>query len=147
MALQILNRAQAFVPGSDLWVLPAGRPTPLLRKVDWYLNFQIARAHQHAKTEIAPHLKTILNDNSLPDFGSPSGDLPLLIPSSRHFPTKMVVEVPMQPAADWVQQVLQIWTQLDRPPLRVFLPEGMTPAEYERHWQGEKGANLLLVSA
>jgi len=149
MAVQILNRAQAFASGSDLWVVPDGDENPLLKRMDWYLNFQMSRARRHISHDISPQLKTIINDNTMPNF---LPELPektaLMIASENHFPVKTIVEIPRANKVEaWVEKVHEIWLKLDRPALRVFLPNKITPAEYQDFWPGGKADPISLVPA
>lgn len=147
MAIQILYRAQAFGPGSDIWILPENEKSPLLKKMDWYLNFQLTRARWHKREEPPPQLKNILNENNLPNFSQEiPAKAPLMIVAENHLPVKAVIEVPgAAKARSWVEQIHKLWDKFEHPQLRVFLPANITVDEFKEAWPGPTNKDILLV--
>jgi hypothetical protein len=153
MSFQTLYRAKSFGPGADLWVVPEGANAPMAKKVDWYLNFQMARAELHEMRPISPELKKVIveNDLELPEPKSEAG-APLLIAADQHFPTSKIVEMKIHSSLQgWVEQIQNLWLKLNRPKLRVFLPNDLTPEEFQKLWSGNsktqlrEGEELTLV--
>lgn len=144
MSFQTLYRAKAFGPGADMWVIPEGSNSPMAKKVDWYLNFQVARAELHSVMPVSPELKKIIVENDL-DLPEPklSAGAPLMIASSQHFPTSQIIEIKVQSSLnDWVSRIQNIWLKLRRPRMRVFLPNDLTPEDFEKIWQSNTKAIL-----
>lgn len=149
MSFQTLYRAKSFGPGADLWIVPEGASSPLAKKIDWYLNFQIARAELHEPRPVSPELKKVIveNDLGLPEHSTPANS-PLLVAADRHFPTPRIIELKTQPSLQgWVGRIQEIWTRLGRPKLRVFLPNDLSPEEFQKIWQTplKQGEELTLV--
>lgn len=137
MSFQTLYRAKSFGPGADLWILPEGASSPLAKKVDWYLNFQIARAEMHEPRPLSPELKKIIveNDLGLQEQALPAG-APLMVAAEKYFPTGRIIELKSQSSLQtWVDRIQDIWLKLGRPKLRVFLPNELTPEEFQKIWK------------
>ncbi len=137
MGFQTLYRAKAFGPGSDLWVLPEPDESEIATRIDWYLNFQIAKSKVHQTKKLGPEIEQAIktHDLRLPEMKL-KNDAPLLIASEQRFPNRMVVEIKMQPKAeDWIHDIQTLWTKLDRPKLRVFLPRELTPEQFQKAWK------------
>ncbi len=149
MAIATLNRAQAFGPGSDLWVIPDKSNFTFFSKLDWYLNFQLTRAHLHRPQILAPQLKNISNENSLPSFDIElKSSAPLMISAEMGLPTKIVVEMPLNSEpTTWIIDAHQTWLKLDRPTLRVFLPGTIDMAEFKAKWPGKNTEDITVVQA
>lgn len=159
MAIQNFNRAQAFGPGSDLWIIPNHESTDLLRKIDWYLNFQLSRAQNHKTQPLAPQIKSIIAENGLPEFSPLQEEtfaLPIMVASENGFPSKKIIEIPF-PVRDnertkprekhklWLKSIYRIWNDLDKPTLRVFLPSEMTPEQFRSEWPGSPQDNVIVI--
>lgn len=148
MAVQIVNRAQALMPGCDLWVIPSESISPLIKKIDWYLNFQLSRAEIHHREELSPEMKSIMHENELPTFYSkPEDQLPLMVLSEERLPVKTVVQMrDMNSKLEWTEFVHNLWQGLNCPTLRVFLPINMTPDEFKSTWPGMTKDDVFVVS-
>jgi hypothetical protein len=145
MSFQTLYRAKSFGPGADLWVMPEAAHSSMAKKVDWYLNFQISKAELHTPMPISPELKKVIVEN---DLGLPehrlSPDAPLMISSDQHFPVSKIVEIKtLSSLQEWVASIQTLWLKLKRPRLRVFLPNELTPEEFQKLWRGDSKAQLL----
>jgi hypothetical protein len=147
LAIQILYRAQAFGPGNELWVIPGGTNTPLFKKMDWYLNFQISRARTHKSEELAPQLKTIMTESQLQSLAPHHEEsTALMVAAEHHFPTKKVIEVPVKKNKEsWAKDIQEIWSGLNKPSLRVFLPPQISAEEFKSFWPGPKNEDVMVV--
>lgn len=137
MGFQTLYRAKAFGSGSDLWIVPDPEESEIASRIDWYLNFQIAKSKVHETKKMSPSLEESIqtHDLVLPQIVKVE-DAPLLIASEQRFPNRMVVEMKVRekPKA-WIDEIQKLWAQLDRPKLRVFLPRDLSPEEFQKQWQ------------
>lgn len=138
MGLKTLTKAKAFDAGSELWVVPEPEHCPLAQRVDWYLNFQLARARHHKTRELSPELKNTLIQQEWPEFQySSEEDSPLMVAATGYFPTEMVVQVPVKRTfKTWVKNIQATWNKLDTPSMRVFLPDGKSVQEFKTEWEG-----------
>lgn len=137
MGFQTLYRAKAFGPGSDLWVLPEPEESEIATRIDWYLNFQIAKSKIHQTKKIGTEIAQAIKDHDLrlPEI-KVEKEAPLLIASEQRFPNRMVVEMKVQPRKEsWVTDIQTLWTKLDRPKLRVFLPRELSPEQFQKAWK------------
>lgn len=137
MGFQTLYRAKAFGAGSDLWIVPDPEESEIASRIDWYLNFQIAKSKVHETQKISAHLEASIKTHALvlPQISKEDG-APLLIASEQRFPNRMVVEMKVSAKPKvWVDEIQKLWAKLDRPRLRVFLPRDMTPEDFQNEWQ------------
>ena len=136
MAFQTLSRDQAFRPGVDLWIATEPGASWAARRVDWRLNFMVARALARGRSAPPTELNEITERCEIevpvvPDMSSE----PLLVESSRHLPNRAVVVVAWaQDGRDWCARAKRAWTSLGSPGVRVFLPPGVSHAVFEREW-------------
>ncbi|MCB0350346.1 MAG: hypothetical protein KDD38_04125 [Bdellovibrionales bacterium] len=147
MAISTLNRAQAFGAGCDLWIIPEKNNFSFFNKLDWYLNFQLTKSHLHESQSLSPQLKSITNENQLPQFHIElEKTAPLLVSAEIGLPTKRVVEIPSSDEAKpWTTRVYNVWANLDRPTLRVFLPTNINVDDFKTNWPGSKTEDLTIV--
>ena len=146
MAIKSLYRAQAFGPGADMWVIPSKETSALVQKMDWYLNFQLARAHAHAAQEPAPQLLALVNENQLQSLTDrPQHPEALMIAAEHTFPTKTVVEAPLKNKKSWAEHIHNVWLQMGTPSLRVFLPNGIDAEEFKELWPGPTQHDVTVV--
>ena len=136
MAFQEISSVGALTPGANLWIIPDYKVSYWSRKVDWYLSFQVAKAQIHKSQQMSEPLKEIVEhcelpfkDTSLPDF------MPLLITSQHNLPNKYTVKIEFQGSAQaWLKNIHLVWVNLQRPSLRVFLPNNVNIADVKKYW-------------
>ena len=146
-----INRAHAFSPGSDLWIVPAtAAQNPLVRRIDWYLNFQLSRARHRRAKELPHEIKKIMAENQMIELLSDSEkdrDIsPLAVIASDRLPTNVVVELPEARLRDWVQNAHSIWEGLGKPRIRLFLSAEIDPATLATHWPSSTSDEFSIVS-
>jgi hypothetical protein len=146
LAIKTLSRAQAFSHGAQMWVTAQPEASPLYKKMDWYLNFQLSKAQFRKKAELSPQLITFLNENKL-DMLAQAKSAPdiLLISAAKNFPTKFVVVNKLKDKKKWVQELHQTWLGLERPELRVFLPTDFTADEFKTNWPKGAADDITVV--
>lgn len=139
----------AFGPGADLWILPERKNSGLVQKLDWYLNFQIAKSSHHEATALSTRLKQILEDCELENQSTASGDNDsLLILTSHQFPNRWILVLRGSDSlVDWVEKAMQKWEKMNSPSLRIFLPQGASPSEFRKLWKKSGGSeDINLIS-
>lgn len=148
MALSVLSQASALNQGAQLWVLPLVSNSRWTAKIDWYLNFQISKAQRHISRELPTFVDEVIGQTGLDRAELKYGeDSTLLIPSELLLPNKWVALVPLLTNySGWVQQVAETWASLESPSLRVFLPPGHSPGDFNELWQAhDKFAEFTIV--
>lgn len=137
MAISLLSQASALNPGAELWVVPDRGNSRWTTKIDWYLNFQIAKSGRHQSRTSPLFLQKVVADTNLPEYSFLAEDhSPLLIPCQNLLPCRWTAVLPLhRNHAEWVSQLSQVWTSLDKPTFRVFLPAGQNPATFNELWQ------------
>lgn len=136
MAFQKISEPAAFSPGSELWIIPDAQHSNWTQKLDWYLNFQLLRAERHHSALISEEFKELLKEQQLePPTATDESQKPLMLASQHQLPVNQAVSVPYGGnLKEWVDAVAAVWTGLKRPPLRLFLPKGLTSAQVSGLW-------------
>lgn len=139
MAVTILPQASAFNPGAELWVVPQETSSPILAKLDWYLNFQLSRASRHRSCMLPVEVSSIIKTCALPTINfSQAPETGTLIASDYLLPNRWVLQIPKQDKFDsWCEQLSNHWSKLGKPTLRVFLPQGYASTQFQSHWQAQ----------
>lgn len=147
MAVQTLFKAKALGPGSSVWIVPEPMASPEVRRLDWYLNFQLAKAVAHKRQSLSPELRNILLQNEIPEMNYQGlTSQALMIAARRFLPADMVVMVPTQEVfANWMVQVKKIWTSLGQPSLRIFLPQGPTVEGVKQLWPDSDSSTKISI--
>lgn len=149
MSLQVLSPNSAYAHGSELWALPKLDSSFWARDIDWILNFQISFRKDHPQLQISPPLEKIINDMDMEVkkvFLKKKN--PLMIISPDRLPNKETLYIDSyKDFYDWVEQIHHLWNNLNRPTLRLFLPQGMSQKEFESLWPEEDltSTNITLV--
>lgn len=136
MAINRIAESMAFSNGADLWVLPDPTVSDWANRVDWYLNFQIARARQHKAPVIPSGLVEILQETNLA-LPTPLslGKAPLMLSCQARLPAKQTVILGFDDELkEWCGQIFQIWQSLKQPSLRVFLPKRISFSQLQAAW-------------
>ncbi len=105
-----LTYHQAFVAGSDLWVLPFEPTSFWFKKINWQTQFLLQTIHSPIK---------ISN--------------PLMITTEKFFPNKAVLCIPIQKIS-WIQEIHKHWINLKKPSMRIFLRKNETQDDIEKDW-------------
>ena len=144
----VVDSLSALSPGRQTWIVPDLGRSRWAQRIDWYLNFQIARAAPHQPATFAPELQDVIEkcELSVPTVRfNPAG--PLMISSSDLLPNHQTIVIPVAVGeAEWVMASHRIWIGLGRPPTRLFLPSGVSAAAFENRWpKAAHDADLELV--
>lgn len=145
MPIQKLAKAGAMGLGSELWVVPNPEASAWARKIDWYLNFQIAKAHQHRFPDLAPELIKVLQENEISWMKDFVQNQTLMVATQSRLPAQQVVRIPfLNDKTEWMNRARRVWEDLGRPRLRLFLPSEIGEAEVLQLWPGG-GMNTELT--
>jgi hypothetical protein len=131
-----LSQASALNPGSNLWVVSDLMSSKWTAKIDWYLNFQIIKAARHKPAPLPEFLVEAVRQTGIevPKIDTSTSD-PLLILSEPLLPNKWVLVIPFEKSLEaWVKSTAHIWSQLQRPSLRLFLPAGQNARSLHESW-------------
>lgn len=137
MSANVLSLANAYNPGSDLWIFPELENSDWAQKVDWYINFQIIKNSQRKALPLSDEIQSVLSNTGL-DLKKIVSVRPqsLMISTSTWLPNKWLVVVDgSDQLANWTQSVFQTWNRLKKPTLRVFLPTGQNASSFLDHWR------------
>jgi hypothetical protein len=139
MAGLVCSEEQALQAGADLWILPDLDHSEWAQKIDWYLNFQLAKAGQHSKLDQSSELQEVIEKW---EFDPPSVEiakqLPLMVASSDLLPNHSTVIIPLGGEVKlWPKRVFELWQKLDQPTLRVFLPKNVDAKAFASNWPGK----------
>jgi hypothetical protein len=130
MSLHEIQPAGAFSPGADLWVVPDGSSSPWTMRIDWYLNFQIARMRRRQPLHISEDVDQALRLNGI-DLIPPEVDdrSPTFIVVQDSLPCFLLVELPVDKAHPdrWLDRAWDLARKFANHPIRLFVPEGIDP--------------------
>lgn len=137
MAMSVLSQASALNQGAQLWVLPDISNSRWTLKVDWYLNFQICKANRHTLRDLPEFIEHVVHDTGLEKPVIKYDEHSTLLIASEHLlPNKWVGLIPLHKNyAQWVEQVSETWVSLQNPSLRIFLPAGHSPGDFNELWR------------
>jgi hypothetical protein len=136
LSMVALNQLSALTPGADLWICPDTQNSQWAQKLDWQLNHQIQKGLSHKTQVLDNQVKGLLYENQITwaDVQAPHENL--LISSSLQLPTRWVLVLLWNgQRAKWVGSVFSHWQQLQKPSLRVFLPQNLAQNEFAQEWQ------------
>jgi hypothetical protein len=124
MIVQKLSQNAAFGAGSHLWIFADPKISAFSRVIDFYLNFQMAKAEKLDRKSLPQRLIEILKSNQLDELTTlPEYRNHWLISTRRKLPCYQVVVIPFgNSKQQWVQEAVQVWQNLKNPSLRLFLP-------------------------
>ena len=136
MPIITLSQASSLNPGADLWIVPGLEESKTTQKMDWYLNFQLTGAHRHKTFSPAKELSAIIENCAMDEFKkTPHDESALLISSEKLLPNKWVLEIKNSDDSDaWINKAANFWLNLGKPSLRVFLPQNITLAQFQKAW-------------
>ena len=101
MSINILTSINQYNEGDDVWIFPDLDQSKPLKKLDWYLNFQVHNSKFKTKQ-------------------------PTIIPSHKKLPTKAVLSIPFSGDIRlWCDSISSIWKELKAPSIRLFLPDNI----------------------
>jgi hypothetical protein len=149
MKVELLNSTSAYTEGSSLWVLPNKECSSWCRNLDRYLDFQIATTLFHQPTQPSSTLQTIADENEIKIPECPKTDgQPILITSDKRLPNSHTLIITFRESFQaWLNDIAAVWSDLKRPSLRVFLPEGVSPEEFEAQWNIRYGDTTITLVA
>ena len=147
MALQKLSDPMAFVSGAELWLLPDAKHSHWTRKIDWYLNFQAARALTQQAPTLDPGFLQLLQEEQLATpTTSANSEAPLMISTAHRLPARYVVQVLYHgKLKTWLKHVCLVWQQMDTPAARIFLPISETFNDCLEAWDQVEAGNVSVV--
>lgn len=148
MAITTLFSAGAFGPGSELWITPSLKASPWTKTLDWYLNLQVLRSRSHKERSIPEALREILQKSGLPQHQPDKvSDKPLLVASHKVFPNREIVVLPDSiDKNQWLEQAHTVWSCLNKPSIRIFLPENIQENDFRDAWpEGDGSGDISLV--
>jgi hypothetical protein len=149
MSEKQLNGNLVYSPGADLWVIPDKSSSAWSQNLDWYLNFQISKAHSFKRSEISDTLQDIIKEEEVEEVEIPPQEgKPLLIASPKHLPNVMTVVLSYDnrdPKA-WLANIQKTWLELGKPSLRVFLPKDFTTEKFLEFSRNELDDNITFVT-
>ena len=146
--MKTIDAVSALSPGRVTWIVPDLERSRWAQRIDWYLNYQIARAEPHVPASFAPELQDVIEKW---EFEAPTvrlnGAAPLMIASSGLIPNHQTIVLPVRSGeAEWILASHRVWVGLGRPPTRIYLPSGVSTAVFEGRWpKGDAEADLEIV--
>ena len=147
MSTRVLAPESALSPGSELWILPDMSKSKWTSKLDWYLNFQLTKSTRNKPPMFAEFLTQTVTEAGIDTINlSVNNQSPFMIASHDLLPNKWVVVVPWtHNHSAWISKSFEVWNNLNRPSIRLFLPPGQSAGAFEREWQIHDAAHDLTL--
>ena len=137
--MQTYASSSAFKEGHSIWIVPDQKYSNWNNKIDWHCNLLLTRTKHKA------HRK-------LPDSWVESGleeklklktkNTPLsytCITAKKNLPCEIIIEVPYSGnIMTWAAEIHKLSTNFKELPLRIFLPKGAEPSDFEDLWSWNK---------
>lgn len=145
--MQERDALTALSPGAQLWLIPTLEVSEWSRRIDWYLGFQIRRSRPYRRFDFGPDIRQLMEAYEEPLPKIPRTDhAPLMVASTSLLPNHQTVVIPSE--VDWVATCHRVWKGLDEPAARIFLPPGLSPADFKKKWpSGTEHGSIEIVSA
>lgn len=141
MEITRLTPFNALSIPADLWVLPSIKKSKWTQEIDYYIRFQITKAQSRVKSDVDPQLKKILeNELVWEPEGTTQG--PLMIVPQDNLPAKCILYLET-PSETWLNQAYEVWKNLNRPSIKLFLPAGVKENDIQSQWK--EFANLSFI--
>lgn len=130
------NELPGISAGCDIWIVPTQTPSRFTQRIDWLLNFQIGKFEHSSRVSLPAELVEIAKASEV-EIPSVQADAqaPLMISSSELLPNKQTIAVPYASAEQWIADLKRIWSQLQSPKMRVFLPKALPQKKAESLWK------------
>ncbi len=137
-----LSFHSAFSAGCQLWVVSDPEHSVWGVRVDWHLHFQLHTLRHQKLDNLEDTVRRRIKHPLLHpiEWGSWK-PLPLLVESSAFLPNRWVLEVSYH--TRWLTDVYQIWSALNQPTIRVFVPGVLTKKQWIAGWTKLAGRSLL----
>ena len=143
--MKLLNPANAFEEGANLWFVPDLQVSSWTREIDWYLGFQIFKASLYHTRPIPEPLTRILNDHDLRSTFTPSSQQSVLaLAVADRLPTDNVILISSDDGKDWLNRCAKVWQKAQKTSARLFLPAFLAPHEVETFWKEADNISLVL---
>lgn len=121
----VTPQAQAFSPGSELWVCPSyTTSSKWTAPIDWQLNFALSKYDTHQSAEVSLALQKIIAQTEFPLESHKQSSEFILVSSEAHLPVKWVLffEPKSEPQKDFFNRIQAKAQELKVQTLRIFLP-------------------------
>ena len=145
---QILSKHGAMAPGSTLWVVPNKEESQWTSTLDWYMNYQITRASLHKRKTLAPTIKQIISESEfqLKSLDFEEEDPLLMIACEQQVPALMLLRIPNENNHQkWMKRIYDIWTKMDSPTLRIFLPFDFPMSQFKNFWPEPRSIDEITL--
>ncbi len=120
----------AFTKGADLWIISDPQHSFWSRLIDWYLGFKF-HANRH-QLSLKPLNHSPLSPSIVEEEIPQLKTHPILLESSQRLPNLWTLETCY--CSQWVKSIYKIWSDLNRPRVRVFIPKPLTQTMFENQW-------------
>ena len=152
-SIKTIAAQTALTGGCGLWIVAEPEKSKWARKIDWYLNFQLVRAEDHASPETSVELDEIVQKWHVDSIRFEiEANAPLMVASARLLPVAKTVLIPFSGDAQaWARVCNQVRQNLQNPVTRIFLPESLDPDAFTKAWpksaanSGDASATMAAI--
>lgn len=135
MELTHLTPFTALSTAADLWVVSDIQKSRWTQEIDYYINFQITRAQNRTRQAMDPQLQKIMTKESVEgSIDAVAGPL-MIVPHSNNLPAKCILY--LNATDDWFEKANDVWNNLKRPSVKLFLPASFAHKSIRGDWASE----------
>lgn len=141
----LLSQASSLNPGAELWILPQEDQSNWYARLDWYLNFTLARIELKPEMKISAFLEAVNQECNL-ELLNVNPKEPLLISVNQWLPARWVLILPYkEDLQNWTDAIVNQVGSLKTGSLRVFLPRGKRFDEAQPYFEASGLPSDLTV--
>lgn len=133
MAIELLPSTSAFSKGADLWIISDN--SNWLNKLDWYTSLMISKYKNREVASLSADNYYLLNRCGYiheTHQHVPSNKLMLIV--DKFFPNQSILILTENDLKNWADTSLKLWTNLNYPNVRFFLPPGVNNNDFLSYW-------------
>jgi len=126
MNFQELSKTNAFIEGSELWIIPKDDSNFWQHQLDWYLNFRLNNTFHHEKNHLSESILEIAENEemNIKEIEC-SPECPKLLVGEHYFPCKYFLQIDFTEENSWFESIELNRSMLQVQKARVFLPQGI----------------------
>jgi len=130
MQIVSLNSISSLSEGAPFWFIHPRAKSAWTRKIDWLINFQLARATLWQRPTISTFLKEELADRES-EFEVKSFDnsSDLIVSVKAFLPAKAIIQIDIDDSSKWLERVDEVSSQIGANIYRVFPKDSDDPLE------------------
>lgn len=133
MSIELLPSNSAFTKGADLWII--SNNSSWLSTMDWHSSLMISKYQIRTPSKLSDENLQLIDRCGF-DLNEKieSSDDKLMLIMDKFFPNQSMIILAQRQLKDWAEAGLKLWSNLNFPSVRFFLPPKATNNDFLTHW-------------